>query len=401
MSAAAAGKLMIPKLCKGCVLFVLLSLLTGCWSRIEVNDRAFVTMVFVDAVGEDQMDVGIGFPLPNRMVQGKTGSTQEKGRPFTALHQHAESIGIAIQQIQSNMTRDITWGHIRVLILGEEMAKRGIHSIMEYATRLPNFQTKTYVIVVKGTAMDLALGLVNPVMERFPSEILRELLARTTAIDTTVKDIVMADAYGGDGMTALFRMEKQQSSAEDEPINWLRNAGAAIFKDGKMVGDFNVQEMRAALWIKGKMEDAVISIDSPTDGKTISFQIMRSNAKIKTKVNGDSITFRIQVEANDDILESDSTINLQDIAVVEQLQQLLSQDLKERLEHALKKSQQMGVDAFGLGHFLAWNYPKQWKKWKLNWDDIYREQVSFEVDAKVNVKRPGGILKPYWIHEDH
>jgi spore germination protein KC len=401
MLAAAAGLSLLRQLYKGLFMLIVLSLLTGCWSRIEVNDRAFVTMVFVDAVEEDQVDVGIGFPLPNRMAQGKTGSTQGKGRPFTALYQHAESIGIAIQQIQSNMTRDITWGHIRVLILGEEMAKRGIHSVMEYATRLPNFQTKTYIVVVKGTAKDLALNLVNPVMERFPSEILRELLARTTVIDTTVKDMVMADAFGGDGMTALFRMEKEQSSAEDEPIYWLRNAGAAIFKEGKMVGDFNVQEMRAALWIKGKMEDAVISIDSPTDGKTLSFQIMRSDAQVKTKVNGDRITFRIQVEANDDILASDSTINLQNVEVIEQLQQLLSRDLKERLEHALEKSQQMGVDAFGLGHFLAWNHPEKWKKWKPNWHDIYREQVSFEVDAKVNVKRPGGVIHPYWLHESH
>jgi spore germination protein KC len=386
-------------LLKGTVIFGLMLCLTGCWSRIEVNDRAFVTQVFVD-VGDkpNEVKIALGIPLTNRLVSGKTGagSGGNGKNPFTTVVQSGETIGIALRKIQSDMSREITWGHTRVIIFGEEMARRGIQPILEFASREPNFHSKTYLLVISGGAVELAQKLSTPVFERFPSEIFREKLQRHSILNTTVKDIMVAQSYGADGLIGRVTITQGVTPAEKEPIYWVHTDGAAVMKDGKMIGEFDLIDMRASMWIKGMMENAVISLDSPTDGKKISFKILRANAKVKPKVEGDKVRFEIKIDAVDDILSSDSDIRLQDVAVVQKLQQLLSQQLKLRLGHALEKSQSLGVDAFGMGQYLSWYYPSHWKRWKEEWRDIYSEQVTFDIEALIRVKRPGNVNQSYW-----
>lgn len=370
-------------------------LLTGCWSRKEINDRIFTAVMLVD-VGkkEGEVKLTLGFPLAGRLstIQKSSGS---EGKPFASVTKTADSLAAAYRKIQTDISRQINWGHTRVIIVGDKLAKRGIRPVLEFVSQQQTFQIKSNLFIVPGEAQ--LFENTVPSFERFPSEILREMAAQHSIIDTTVKDLMMGGTFLEDGLIGRINLNQGKLVSENGKMGQrIENMGAAMIKDGKLAGYFNVGEMRGAMWIKGRMENAVITIEAPTDGKLIDLMVVNSKTKIKVEPKKEHVLFRIQIHALDDILSSDSDMNLQEPEQIKQLSQQLNEKLTERIHRALYKSQKMGVDAFQLGEYLEWYLPAYWNRWKEDWHRHYQEDVEFVVEADVKVKRPGGVRLPYW-----
>ncbi|TXK83685.1 Ger(x)C family spore germination protein [Paenibacillus sp. N3.4] len=378
-------------------IFLLISILlslTGCWSRIEINDRTFVTGVYVDRLDNGNVEVSLGFPLPNRYTSagGPNTGAEGNGNPYTIISKSAESIPVAIRKIRSDLTREISWGHCRVIVVGRKMAESGIDSILEFVAREPNFHTKTYFMVAPGKGSDI--GKLTPVFERLPSEILREFGKRRVTLDTSIKDILEAEVTGGDTIAAMLSLgEKEMISEKGNVGAWVGTNGAALFQDSKMVATFNMEEMRAGLWIQGKMKSSLNSLKSPTDGKMISFIILQSKSKIMPRIQNNKINFDIHIQAEDDIQSSESNIDLNDPKQIIVLQDMLSVQLKERIMNAITKTQTLGIDVFNFGRYVDWWYPKVWNKHKKNWRSTYKN-CEINVSTHVVVKRMGSEKNP-------
>lgn len=364
-----------------------LFILTGCWSRIEINDRAFVTAMFIDYPEKGVYEVSLGFPLPNRMINGVGLAGNNNGNQYTIVTKRSESIPVAIRKIRSDLSREISWGHCRVVVVGRKMAELGIDQLLEFAAREPNFHTKTFLFVSPTNGQDISK--LTPVFERLPSEVLREYAQRNVTLGATIKDFLEAEASGGDMLTGMLTIGQTEMLSEKGKVStWVGTDGAALFKNGVMVGTLDVIGMRAGLWLKGKMKSSMNSIKSPTDGKTISFLIQTSKASIKPILNGDQIEFKIQIEAEDDVLSSESNIDLLDPKQVDTLEDLLSKQLKDRVLRTIQTTQSKGVDVFNLGRILAWRYPKVWEQNKDRWHEVYKD-CKIHVTTQIYVKRTG------------
>ncbi|TBL75699.1 Ger(x)C family spore germination protein [Paenibacillus thalictri] len=369
--------------------------LIGCWSRIEVNDRAFVTGIFIDRTDNGEYEVSLKFPLTTRMSQSgsvSSGGHTGNGNPYTIVTKNAESIPIAVRKIRSDLSRELSWGHCRVIVFGRKAAEAGVDQMLEFATRQPDLHTKTYVMVSATSAKDISY--MTPVFERFPSEVLREFANRHVTLDTSVRDFLEAKETGGDLVAPLLvSAQANMLSEKGMPGVWVGTDGAAIMKAGKMVGTLDVKGMRASLWIKGKMKDSMISVSSPTDGKIISFHILSSNSSVKPVINNGQIEFHLEIHAIDDVTASDSNINLADPDQIKNLQVKLSEQLYGRIMKSIEKTQRLGVDAFGLGQYLEWRYPKVWRQHRDNWRETYKNcKVRLTVD--VYIRRIGEEKNP-------
>lgn len=369
------------------VTFISLLLLTGCWSRIEINDHAFVTAMYIDYPEEGVYEVSLGFPLPNRMSTGMGLSGTAKGNPYSIVTKRGESIPVAIRKIRSDLSREISWGHCRVIVVGRKMAEFGINQLLEFTAREPNFHTKSFLFVSPTSGRDI--GNLTPVFERLPSEVLREYAQRNVTLGATIKDFLEAEASGGDMVTGLLTIgQTEMVSEEGKMSTWVGTDGAALFRSGVMVGTLDVIGMRAGLWLNGKMKSSMNSIKSPTDGKTISFLIQTSNSSIKPWINGDQFGFDIHIEADNDVLSSESNIDLMDPEQLKVLEELLSEQLKGRILRTLQTTQSEEVDVFNFGRILGWRYPKVWQQMKGNWREHYKK-CEFHVSTQIFVKRTG------------
>jgi spore germination protein KC len=365
---------------------------------VEINDRAFATMMYVDK-GEKEGDIKLAltFALPNRMIPsqdgGGGGGTQ--GNPYDVVSKEGENIASAYRLIQSDMSRKINWGQLRVIVIGEGLARRGLKPLLEFLAREPEFHLKAFVFVAEGEAAKLEEA--PAVFERLPSEVLREYAKQRLVINTSLKDLLVARYYGHDAIISmLISAKKKMVSEKNKTARWIGTDGAALIRDGKMTAKLATDEMRGGLWIMNELRDAVITVESPTDGGKISYRVVKATTKIKPKLSKDKIVFHVSSRANGDLVSVDSDLDPSNPEDHKFVAKLLSKEAERRMKEALDKTQKISADCFALGRYIEWNYPNEWKRIKSKWDTVYKEQVEFDVQATVEVSRQGTITNSPW-----
>ncbi|MEK3913760.1 Ger(x)C family spore germination protein [Paenibacillus sp. FSL H7-0331] len=372
-------------------IFVLLSLLllTGCWSSVELNDRAFVRMMVLDKT-KSGIELSLDFTLPNRLIPGSAGggSGEQTGKPYTYINETGIDISEAFRKMQSDMSRKISFGQTRVVVVGRELAEAGIQPILDFIAREPAMHINAYLFVAPGRAREIES--IAAIFQRFPSDILTAYGETHVVLDTTIKDFLAANYNGGDMVVPMLRFgTKKIASEKQKEQKWMGTAGAAIFKQGKMVSTLNKSEMRGGLWILGKLKNAEISLPSPTDGKNISFIVQRANTRISPRIKEDQIEIQLQSNAEAEVLASSSNINLKDLKQLEKLEQSLNLVVKKRIISTIAKTRAVSSDAFQLGNYIDWHYPTKWKSIKPNWRDVYSSEMRLNVQTDVTITRLG------------
>ncbi|MDG0811683.1 hypothetical protein OMP40_21655 [Cohnella rhizosphaerae] len=98
--------------------------LSGCWSKVELNDRSFITSAYIDlGEGPDEIVLTIDSPLPNRMgAIGNTDTAPQRGRSYTSNTAAGATIPEALDKIQNDLTRQLTWGQTRAVVVSADFA---------------------------------------------------------------------------------------------------------------------------------------------------------------------------------------------------------------------------------------------------------------------------------------
>ncbi|ADU32440.1 Ger(x)C family spore germination protein [Evansella cellulosilytica] len=386
------------KLYRGIIVFTYLILLSGCWSMTEINDNAMVTIIFLDKGDDGQIELTLGFPLTNRMVPGEMGASIE-GRFYTTVTKQEENIAAAYRLIQSDLPRKITWGQTKNVIIGKEFGEIGLHDCIDFLARQPSFPLGAKVFVAPGKATDITK--LTPAFERFPSEVLDEFMDQDLTISITFLDFLKAYEYGGNVIVPMLTIGEEPMVSEDWKVStWVGTGGAALFHDWKIVGTLNQSEMRGALWFHKVAREAVITIDSPTDGKPISIIVLDSKIQKRPSIDETGqLSFEITIEAVDDLLSVGSKIDINDPEIIDELEMLFAEAIKKRLERTFTITQEVGADVFLVGQYFEWHHPKEWEKLRSDWDNKYKE-VTLDAHVTMKIKRHGAISNPPWVDED-
>ncbi|MEI0736081.1 Ger(x)C family spore germination C-terminal domain-containing protein [Paenibacillus sp. JTLBN-2024] len=173
---------------------------------------------------------------------------------------------------------------------------------------------------------------------------------------------------------------------------WVHPVGAAVLKEGKMVGTLTMKEMRGGLWILGKLKDAEITVQSPTDGKDVSFLIRNTHTRTKPKLTRGRILIQIETDADAGVLSSDSDIDLEDLSYAEARRTKPEpQEIHRRIIGAITKTRSMKTDAFNFSSYIDWTYPRQWETHQTALEEIYAESLAFSVRPDVKIRQIGTI----------
>jgi spore germination protein KC len=376
------------------ILCLVVSLVTGCWSHIEINDRAFVTAMFVDLGEKGEVQLTLGFPLTNRLVPSSAGGISS-GNVYTTVTKSGVNLAEAYRKIQAELPRRVTLGTTRLAIIGRKYAEHGILPLLEFMTRQPAIQLKTYMFVAENTALETSK--LTPAFERFPSEVIREFANQRMTVNTTLRDFLMAYQKGGDTMAAMLTADERELLSEKGKKGiWVGTSGAALFHRDRMVGEIGPFETRGAMWITDRIRSSVVTVFSPTDGKPISILINRATVQIKPKFEKDNIVFQIKVKASDEIASSDSNMDIKDPSRIGQLERMVGDLVAARMQKAFAATKTTGSDAFQLAEYVDIYNPKRWKALKPGWHDYYREHVRLDIRTKISINRSGSERNPIW-----
>ncbi|MDK8194812.1 Ger(x)C family spore germination protein [Paenibacillus sp. UMB7766-LJ446] len=378
---------------------VLLPLLTGCWDRQELNELGIMLGLGVDKDG-DMIKVSAQVVVPNE-VSSKSGGG--KGTPVTQYQASAPTLFEAIQKLTQSSPRRIFMAHIRVMVIGEEYARKvGIYDITEALMREPTVRPDYYVMVARNTTASKVLDVLTP-LENLPAEKMFNSLdvsTKTWSPTTTVTGDQLMEYILSPGIQPVItgvevvgKADKSGSQANIATIKApasLNSTGLSVFKGDKLVGWLTEDESKGYNYIRNNVVSTIGHLPCRKDGY-VTFKTLRTTTKRKAKVVAGHPVIDIKIKNVSSIGAVECGIKIGSMKVLKELERDSEERLKDLMQESIKSVQRkFHVDIFGFGQEVYHSDPKFFKKVEKDWDD-YLENLDVHYDINVQIKRVGTL----------
>ncbi|WP_151733977.1 Ger(x)C family spore germination protein [Paenibacillus tengchongensis] len=382
------------KLLKIAVSVLLLLNLTGCWSRVELDELTFIFGMYVDA-GEDPgtVEVSISAPLPNRLQTGTTGG--EKGKGYSMVSKTAKNITDAVILIQKDLSRRLEISHIKAVVIGKEYAAQGISELLDWFKRQPEFPLGTYIMGAPGKAKEIAE--LSPIFEQLPDQVLMNFSKGNMIFATTVKDCVLAESYSmGYAMNYLSFGTNPEQEEQGKPVKWAGIQGVMLFQESAMKRILGVEDSRALSWAAGHFAGQLtlplytVKWEGDSEG-TASALFYGNSASRSMKMTREGPIFYVKLKGRASITYFRDNAGKSAREMSGLITKKVQEKLKTDIEQSLRKTQEAGVDVLQLGVLMEWNAPEEWRKLKERWIDYYKQQARIVVTAQINIDEFGAI----------
>lgn len=371
-----------------------ISLLTGCWDRVEVNDIAIVTAIGLDLIKEDQIRLSLQIAIPSKLgPTGGSGGGTGDGSSTYIISETGNTVSEAYRNLQMKISRQIFFSQSRVLLIGEDLARKGIENIIDFHSRYHEPRINSFIMFTRGEAADVLKNI--PKLESVSAEETKELVNLSVGLSIYVMDF--QNMLLTDGMEPLapeFKLSSMEVNEKNETEKVQELNGTAVFKGDKLVGWIDKAETRGILWMRNEMETGVITLEVPKEdgGGNISIDITNAEVKITPKLEHDGVIITVNVTSDMNVMENDSKLNLDDSKVIEGLQNDVESEIKERIQSVIDIAQKdFQSDIFGFGQAIYKKYPKEWNtRYKQNWEQGFSE-MEVSIHPEVFIRRIGLI----------
>ncbi|HAA90732.1 MAG: Spore germination protein KC [Thermoanaerobacterales bacterium 50_218] len=385
---------------------------SGCWSKLEIEEMAFVSVIGVDQDGSGKLLVSYQVVIPRTVTKGGGSS----GPPVQVISVKARDISEAMSRFSEISPRRVRFKQLSAIIFGEDLARQGLGPYLDFFTRHWEFRRSLWVLVAKGSACDLLVeGLpymeqlpgtgISFIMERKPTEtatripvMLGEFLSMLTAegrepLVSTIELSPAREACATGGFGDQRGAVAEGRAAEEK--RELAFRGAAVFKDDHLVGFLGPREARGALWLQGKVEGGILDVPKGLQKPWASLEVDRAKSKITPEVENGKISFLVEIEEEGCILSIlEEELPVSETGVLRMLEEEKEKAIKQEVLAAWEKAEEMHSDFLGLGECLYRKKPEIWKKVKGDWNDYWLNKISVKVKVNCKLRRTGAVADP-------
>lgn len=380
-------------------------LLNGCWSSNELNALAITVCIGIDKSGDD-------YRLTQQVINPKAIASQMKTdeSPIVLYSETGKDLLEIRHRISMGCPREIYNSHLRVVLLGEDVAKEGIEDILSLFARDHEFRTDFVFIIAKGTTAESVMSILTPLetisaIEMYDSLKISE---KSWAPTKSIKIIELINSIVPEGVNpVLSGVELTESKIESNTTDALKysNESSRIkftslgaFKEDKLIGWLNEDESKGYNYIVGNVKTTVGYVNYGEDIR-VSSKVLSAKSKIKPSMENGKPTINIQVDIKADI---ESVIGEFDVSKKENkeiIEKLADQKVKSLCEKSIKKAKELGTDIFGFGEEIHREYPEQWKDMKDDWNNLF-QKLPVNISVNVEIKQLGQIGKPLFLKEE-
>ncbi|GGI99733.1 putative spore germination protein YfkR [Alicyclobacillus cellulosilyticus] len=372
--------------------------LSGCWDRREINDVAFVVATAIDKAGP-RYRVMVQIPLPGQMgTLGQSGGGGTSGtKTFYVDSAVGDTIREANSELQLAMSRRMSFAHMRVLLIGEDLARVGISPVIDVNARIPQNRLTAFMLVVKGQGGSV-LNADAP-MERYPAEMIRELAGTQTMKNPRrIRDVLHALISDGlDPVLPAISVVKTEPEGEHDAVSTIRVAGYAVFRGDRLAGYLEGGAAEGLLWAMNQAKNPVITVKPPKGEGKITIQFPQTDASLRVRMRQGQPVYSLRIRATGAVIENESNYDLAAGENMEVIERTAKRVIEQEVYQALAALQhRFHADPIGYGDALHRQQYAVWRKLRTHWDEVYTK-VHTVVDAEVQVENTGNVREPMGI----
>ncbi|MBL3728346.1 Ger(x)C family spore germination protein [Lysinibacillus sp. HST-98] len=375
-------------------LIFLILILSGCWSKRELNELALVAALGIDLV-DDEYVISAQVIDPSQVSSKQSASGQA---PVVTYHAQGKTVFEAIRKILASSPRKLYFAHLQLVVIGEELALNGLRDTVDFLGRDQEIRNDFTVIVSQQATAKDVLNVLTPI-EKIPAnkmlnslKVMQDAWGSTLEVD--IEDLVTKLGIN-DQYFVLSAIEVlgdkslgiDQTNVEriETPV-MLKFTGLAIFKEDKLLGYLDEYDSKSLNYLNNHIKSTIEIISCPSKGE-LSTEITQSKAKTKGVIIDGKPTIQINMNVVQNVAEVNCDIDLTTLKKIDWINNQTEEHIQKNVEQVLNTLQEnYQADVLGFGEAIHRADPTLWGKIKDDWQTIYPE---VEVNIKVNVNTQG------------
>lgn len=375
------------------IIFLLL-ILSGCWSKRELNELALVAALGIDFI-DGEYAISVQVINPSQVSSKQSGGGQA---PVVTYHANGKTVFEAVRKILALSPRKLYFAHLQIVVIGEELAENGLRDTVDFLARDQELRNDfTIIVSQQATAKDV-LNILTPIEKIPANKMLNSLKGMEDAWGSTLEvDIEDLVTYLGvnnhDFALSAIEVQGDKSLGIDQanverietPVI-LKFTGLAIFKEDKLLGFIDEYESKSLNYLNDNIKSTIEIIACPSDGE-LTTEITQSKTKTKGIIKDGKPTINVSIDVVQNVAEVKCDINLTEIKTMDWINNQTEKTIEKSVVQVLKILQEhYQADVLGFADAIHRADPTEWKKIKDDWQTIYPE---VEVNIKVNVNTQG------------
>ncbi|WP_435920991.1 Ger(x)C family spore germination protein [Paenibacillus sp. DYY-L-2] len=320
------------------------------------------------------------------------------------------SVFEALRKITTKASRRLYVSHLRFIVFDEQTAREGISNMLDFLFRDHEVRPDFYVAVAKNCRAKDVIGFVSPTEKLSGIDMYRSLKTSEKVWSPTsaanVKDLMIALSKKGmdpaiTGLSLIGNIERGKTEDNvKSPISLadFKFEGIGVFRKDRLLGWLDEDESKAYSYITNHIKSTAGRVKCP-DGKSwFTAELTKSKVKITPIIleGKPHVKMKADIEANLD--EMQCSVDIMDPQQFTTLENLAHAQVMAILNDGMRKVQQYGADIFGFGEAFHRKFPKQWRSWKDNWHERFKNDLTYEIEMDYRLIRHGKINN---IFDDH
>ena len=371
---------------KAAAILLCVLLLTGCWDKIEIEDRLFVLSIGVDSVkveeqqaSEDKYTLSFVSPVVDQIKEGP-------GPAFRTYKTVDNSIIMSLSQLLERFSKKQFFGHTRNIFFGEDVLKdeKLLKEILDGISRYHEFHNSMYAYIVPGRAEEVFK--VKPMYDKLLAPYIAGIIENSDYTSKVIKLTLLEMAIMLENQKGGLVIPRINPGKEEVKIS-----GAGVLKDYKLIGYLDDQETSVYNWLTDKAKGGDIAVEYK--GISTVFRHFDFDRKIElSKVENGNIYLNYIMETEGSIEEFMIGKEILDNVLLKEISREVEKRIENEGEKLIKKFQQeFKADLIGARDYLSKYQPKLYKTIEKDYEKFFIDSIVIEVTANVSIRRVGLI----------
>lgn len=364
-------------------------LVTGAFSGCRRNSAKtdLTRQKIVVAIGIDTEENGL-FDLCVRVFDASDSSSSqgdsESGGSTIVYDIKGETIAKAIANLTLQTGDEPVYSQNHIIVIGESAAQVGLEKIIDFFVRDQKTRLNATLAVAKGTAREIIkseLGVSMPQTE------LEEIIA-SGKITGEVKTMNILDvAKRTAEATSQITLPIIELTGEEDEQR-AQAVGMGVFKDGKLLGDLDIEQTRGVMFFLDQYTQGSLAVDFGDGMATV--HIEKTKTRVTPVLIDGKVQYRVKIKTDCEINEIDRSINT---SLTDGETESIARNVEEKISQCVTSAFECSTklycsDILRLGKALKLAHPEYFRQNENNFDEVMQNS-TVTVEVKVTLSRVG------------
>ncbi|HOB12219.1 MAG TPA: Ger(x)C family spore germination protein [Syntrophomonadaceae bacterium] len=355
----------------GCSMIII-----GCQAR-EVDQTTIAIGTAADW-SEDSFIVTVQLAQATTQEQS---SSQARAQSIV-LSERGQTLSECARRMTLILPRLPLWFHANTLVLGEDLAKRGITDVIDFLSRNINIRKNSMLVMARGAPAAEILKVETP-LEPHSAVAIRRILETQENQTGIYVPMTLEDFLYRLTTPGIDPVLPQVKIITNKDKKLLKVDGMAVFRGPELAGELNETESQGFRFLSPEqIRGGLIVIPAPgDDNRYVTVELISSQASVKPVLEEGQLRIMVEINAEGNFYDQTSPLPLLSLENFNYMEELTARQMEQQIYQTVHKTQQYQADIFGWGRLVNAHDPTIWAQVGKDWPEIF---AQLDVTVKVN-----------------